>query len=148
VNHAGRIRELSGETLPPGRWIAVNQERIDGFATVTEDTQWIHVDEERAAADSPFGGTVAHGMLTLSLVPRLALEVLELLEAPLVINYGFNRVRFPAPVPAGSRVRLHLKVAGVEEVKGGVRASLEFTVEAEGGERPVAVGELLLQVGD
>lgn len=148
MNHAQKIRELSGTALPPSRWLPVEQGRIDRFAEVTEDTQWIHVDRERAAAESPFGSTVAHGMLTLSLVPRLVLELLGLLDAPLVINYGFNRVRFPAPLPPGNHIRLRLEVAGVEEVRGGVRATLPFTMEIQGGERPVAAGELLLQVGD
>src|SRR5690625_384177 len=108
---------------------------------------WIHTDPERAEKESPFGATVAHGMLTVSLAPRLALEVLELLDARLIINYGLNRVRFPAPVKAGTRVRLHLTVAEVNDVKGGVRATLQAELEAEGADRPVCVAEFLLQIG-
>jgi len=147
MSHAERVRELTGQALEPSRWVMVDQELINLFADATFDHQWIHTDPERAERESPFGATVAHGMLTVSLAPRLALEVLELLEARLIINYGLNRVRFPAPVKAGTRVRLHLTVAEVNDVKGGVRATLQAELEAEGADRPVCVAEFLLQIG-
>ena len=115
MSHAERVRELTGQALEPSRWVLVDQQLINLFADATFDHQWIHTDPERAEKESPFGATVAHGMLTVSLAPRLALEVLELLDARLIINYGLNRVRFPAPVKAGTRVRLHLTVAEVNE---------------------------------
>ena len=147
MSHAERVRSLTGRTLEPSRWVMIDQDAINLFADATLDHQWIHTDPERAARESPFGGTVAHGMLTVSLAPRLALEVLELLDARLIINYGLNRVRFPAPVTAGTRVRLKLTVAEVIDVKGGVRATLQAEMEADGLERPVCVAEFLLQIG-
>lgn len=148
ATHAERVRGLAGTQLAPSRWILIDQDAINLFADATQDHQWIHVDPERAARESPFGATVAHGMLTLGLGPRLLLEALELLDAPLVINYGLNKVRFPAPLRAGTRVRLHATVAEVTSVPGGIRATVQGSFEAEGGERPVCVGEFLLQVGD
>ena len=147
MSHAERVRELTGQALEPSRWVLVDQQLINLFADATFDHQWIHTDPERAEKESPFGATVAHGMLTVSLAPRLALEVLELLDARLIINYGLNRVRFPAPVKAGTRVRLHLTVAEVKDVKGGVHATLQAELEAEGADRPVFVAEFLLQIG-
>lgn len=148
MSHAARIRSLSGQEVKPSRWVHISQEAINLFADATQDEQWIHTDPERAKRDSPFGATVAHGMFTASLAPRLALEVLELLEAPIIINYGLNKVRFPAAVPAGTDVRLLLKVGEVIDVTGGVRATLHATMEAEGIDRPVCVAEFLLQIGN
>lgn len=147
MSHAERVRSLSGEQIAPSRWVLVDQEAINLFADATQDQQWIHTDPERAARDSPFGATVAHGMFTASLAPRLALEVLELLGAPLIINYGLNKVRFPAALKAGTNVRLNLTVGDVIDVQGGVRATLHANMEAEGVERPVCVAEFLLQIG-
>ncbi|HJU46775.1 MAG TPA: MaoC family dehydratase [Gaiellaceae bacterium] len=139
------IAELLGTELGPSAWIDVGQQRIDAFAAATDDPQWIHVDPERAAA-GPFGTTVAHGFLTLSLCVPLLSEVLHVDGYRLSINYGLNRVRFPAPVPAGSRVRGRFRVASVEEVEGGDQAVLEATVEREGGEKPVCVAELVVRL--
>lgn len=147
MSHAERVRGLIGQQLESSRWVLIDQAAIDLFADATQDHQWIHTDPERAGRDSPFGATVAHGMLTVSLAPRLALEVLELLDAKLIINYGLNKVRFPAPVTAGTKVRLNLTVADVIDVQGGVRATLQAQMEAEGSERPVCVAEFLLQIG-
>lgn len=147
MSHASRVKALSGQTVAPSRWVLVDQAAINLFADATLDHQWIHTDPERAARESPFGATVAHGMFTASLAPRLCLEVLELTEAPLIINYGLNRVRFPAPLRAGTRVRLNLQVGEVIDVTGGVRATLHASMEAEGSERPVCVAEFLLQIG-
>jgi acyl dehydratase len=133
-----------GAELGPTGWVEVGQERIDRFAEATDDPQWIHVDPERAAA-GPFGTTIAHGFLTLSLCVPFLSEAMPVEGARMALNYGVNRVRFPAPVPSGSRVRGRLRVASVEEVPGGEQAVIEATVEREGGEKPVCVAELVVR---
>ena len=139
------LRELIGKELGPTDWLEVSQARIDEFARVTDDLQWIHVDPVRAAA-GPFGTTIAHGYLTLSLCARLASEALAGLADPsLSINYGTNRVRFPAPVPAGSRIRARVTVASVDDVPDGEQAVLVTTVEREGGDKPVCVAEMVVR---
>ena len=132
-----------GDEAGPSSWVEVTQERIDEFARVTSDLQWIHVDPERAKA-GPFGTTVAHGLLTLSLVPAAMFEVLPFEGT--VVNYGLNRVRFPAPVAAGSRVRTGFTVDSVEAIEGGEQVVLAATVEVEGGAKPACVAELVLRV--
>ncbi len=139
------LRNLVGRELGPGSWLELTQERIDLFARATDDPQWIHTDPARAA-DGPFGATVAHGFLTLSLCVPLLHELLPLERYRLTVNYGVNRVRFPAPVPAGSRVRARARVERVEEVPGGQQATVTATVEREGGEKPVCVAELVLRL--
>jgi acyl dehydratase len=136
--------ELLGQELGPTAWIDIPQERIDTFAEATGDPQWIHVDRERAAA-GPFGTTIAHGFLTLSLCVPMLSEVLPPVGG-MVVNYGVNRVRFPAPVPSGSRVRGRFRVSSVEEAAGGQRVTIEATVECDGAEKPVCVAELVLLV--
>jgi len=133
----------AGDTYGPSSWIDVTQERIDGFADVTADHQWIHVDPERAK-DGPFGGTIAHGYLTLSLLPVASYEVVPR-QGGMGINYGLNRVRFPAPVPVGSRVRATFEVLGVEEQDWGGQATMQATVEREGGDKPVCVAEIVFR---
>jgi acyl dehydratase len=128
---------------PPSAWLEVTQRRIDEFAAATDDFQPIHVDPD-AAAEGPFGTTVAHGFLTLSLIVPFWYEVAPRTGARVAINYGVNKVRFPAPVPAGSRIRGRFRVETVEEVAGGVRATLAATVEREGDEKPACVAELVL----
>ena len=141
-----RIDDLRpGLELGPSGWIDVTQERIDAFADATEDRQWIHVDPERAA-EGPFGTTVAHGYLTLSLLVPITYELLPVEDARLAVNYGLGRVRFPAPVPAGSRVRGRLRVAGTSEVAGGVQVELAAVVEREGLEKPVCAAEVLVRL--
>jgi len=141
-----RIDEIKpGLELGPSRWFDVPQERIDAFAEVTEDRQWIHVDPERAA-ESPFGTTVAHGLLTLGLVIPITYELMPVEDARLAVNYGLNRVRFPAPVPAGSRVRGRLRVEEVTEFDGGVQVVAAATVEREGAEKPVVAAELVFRL--
>ena len=122
------------------------QERIQAFADATNDHQWIHVDPERAAA-GPFGGTIAHGYLTLSLLPVMSYEVVprQAQGAGMSINYGLNRVRFPAPVPVGSRVRGTFRVDAVEDADWGRQAQMTATIEREGGDKPVCVAELLFR---
>jgi acyl dehydratase len=136
------LRELVGAELGPTSWLEVTQERIDAFATATDDPQWIHTDPERAAT-GPFGGTIAHGFLTLSLCVPMLDEVLPPGGA-LALNYGTNRVRFPAPLPSGSRVRGRFRVLSVDDVELGTRATIDAVVECEGGERPVCVAELVV----
>jgi acyl dehydratase len=134
-NHVGQRLGASG-------W----QEQVRMFADATGDHQWIHLDQERAAA-GPFGGTIAHGFLTLSLAPVLVNEVFEVADAGITINYGLNRVRFPAPLPVGSRVRADVTCVAVDDVPGGVQVALAVTFEREGGGKPVCVAELLLRFG-
>lgn len=142
----GRLERLVGVEIGPGRWLEIDQGTIDRFAAATLDEQWIHVDPARAAKESPFGGTVAHGMLTLSLAPKLAIELLELETAPLVINYGLNRVRFPAPLRAGQRIRLFLSIIKVERLTGGARFPFDLRIEAEGSPKPVCVAQMIFQL--
>jgi acyl dehydratase len=139
------LRDAQGETLGTSDWHEVTQEAIDAFADVTGDHQWIHVDRERAK-ETPFGGTIAHGYYTLALAPMLTGQVMALDGFAMVINYGANRVRFPAPVPVGSRVRVTVKVAGLEDSPGGAQMTLELTFEVEGGEKPVCVAQTLMRV--
>ncbi len=132
-----------GDTYGPPCWIGIPQEEIDGFAEATGDHQWIHVDPERAK-DGPFGTTIAHGYLTLSLLPVASYEVVPR-QGGMAINYGLNRVRFPAPVPVGSRVRATFEVLGVEEHDWGGQATMQATVEREGGDKPACVAELVFR---
>ena len=133
-----------GAEFGPSSWIDVPQEKIDAFAEATGDHQWIHVDRERAAA-GPFGTTIGHGYLTLSLLPAMSYEVVPRQEGGMAVNYGLNRVRFPAPVPSGSRVRGTFQVASVEEADWGFQATMTATVEREGGDKPVCVAELVFR---
>lgn len=136
-----------GARLGPSRWLEIDQERIDLFADATEDRQGIHVDPVAAAA-GPFGTTVAHGFLTLSLVVPLLYEVAPNPNGIVLVNYGVDRVRFPAAVPSGSRIRAVFDVVAVDDVPGGRQATLAATVEREGGEKPVCVAQLLLRLID
>jgi acyl dehydratase len=129
-----------GLELGPGEWIEVTQEQVNQFADATGDHQWIHVDVERAK-QGPFGGPIAHGFLTLSMLPRWTFALMEVEDASAAINYGLNKVRFPAPVPVGSRVRASYRIADVSEVQGGVQVVTEATVEREGSDKPVCVAE-------
>lgn len=135
------LEELVGVELGPSSWIEVSQERIDAFAAATEDPQWIHTDPERAA-DGPFGTTIAHGFLTLSLCVPMLYEVVPA-RAGTIVNYGVNRVRFPAPVTSGSWVRGRFRVLGVERTGPGERVTIQAVVECEGEPKPVCVAELV-----
>ncbi|MEU6118355.1 MaoC family dehydratase [Streptomyces sp. NPDC047117] len=134
------LRGAVGEELGPSDWLEVDQKRIDLFADATGDHQWIHVDQEKAKA-GPFGTTIAHGYLTLSLLPALVPQLMRVDNVKMGINYGTNKVRFPSPVPVGSRVRATAKIAEVTEVAGGVQLTTAVTVEREGGDKPVCVAE-------
>jgi acyl dehydratase len=136
------LRELLEVELGPSSWIELSQERIDTFADVTGDGQWIHTDPDRAAV-GPFGTTIAHGFLTLSLCVPMLYEVLPSTGA-MVVNYGVNRVRFPAPVPSGGRIRGRFRIVSVEPGKAGERAAISAEVECDGVDKPVCVAELVL----
>lgn len=142
------LAEWVGRKLGTSEWITVDQKTIDLFAEATGDHQWIHVDVERAAREMPGGKTIAHGFLTLSLLPRLAPMIYRVVRRSRAINYGSNKVRFTAPVPAGSRVRLHLTVKAVEPIAGGVRLTTENEMEVEGNARPCLVAETMAQIYD
>jgi len=140
-----QLPSLVGRTLVSPNWLSISQERIDAFARATDDHQWIHVDPERAARHSPFRTTVAHGYLTLSLVVPMLFELLQVEGARLVINYGANKVRFPAPVPVGSRLRLAAEVLTAEPVEGGWQVTFRATVEVDGGSKPALAAEILFR---
>jgi acyl dehydratase len=139
------VRSYVGKELGVSRWLEVTQKAIDEFAEVTGDHQWIHVDPERAK-DTPFGGTIAHGYYTLSLAPMFSYEMFSMEGFAFGVNYGLNRVRFPAPMPVGGKVRMRAKLASVDEIPGGAQILTELTFEREGGEKPVCVAESLARV--
>ena len=151
ANGLDELKGMAGTDLGHTGWLEITQDRVDGFADATDDHQWIHVDRERAAA-GPFGGTIAHGFLTLSLVIPLFGELLTVRDVSMGINYGLNRVRFPAPVPVGKRVRLRSRLLNAEEINPGqgpaggpeaVQLTYQQTVEVEGAEKPAMVAETL-----
>jgi acyl dehydratase len=139
------LLRMVGRELGPSDWMTVDQAMIDKFAEATGDHQWIHVDVERARREMPDGKTIAHGYLTLSLVPRLAATLMRVKKRSRGVNYGSNKVRFITPVQAGARIRLRQRIANVEEIKGGVRVTSEMTVEIEGQSRPALVAETMGQ---
>jgi acyl dehydratase len=139
------VRSRIGEELGVSEWFRVTQEDVDAFAEVTGDHQWIHVDVERAKA-SPFGGTIAHGYFTLSLAPRFSYALVSMEGFAYGVNYGLGRVRFPAPMPVGDRVRMRMRLAGVDDVPGGIQTTMELTFEREGGDKPVCVAESLARL--
>jgi acyl dehydratase len=138
-----KLRELEtriGEEVGVSPWVEILQERIDLFAKATEDFQWIHVDPERAKG-SPFGGTIAHGFLTLSMLPKLAESTFEFSDRKMGVNYGLNKVRFTAPVPSGAKIRGRFTLTKYEKLEGGVQVTWNVTIEREGGDKPVMVAE-------
>jgi acyl dehydratase len=140
-----KIRDLEGrvgQEIAVSPWVEITQDRIDLFAKATEDFQWIHIDPERAK-QSPFGGTIAHGFLTLSMVPMLSDAAFELSDRTMGVNYGLNKVRFPAPVPAGAKLRGRFTLAKLEPLDGGVQTTWTVVVEREGGDKPVMVAETI-----
>ncbi|MFE9806859.1 MaoC family dehydratase [Streptomyces sp. NPDC005227] len=134
------LRSAVGEQLGYTDWVEIEQKRIDLFAEATGDHQWIHVDPQKAAS-GPFGTTIAHGYLTLSLLPLFGPQLIAVEGVKMGVNYGTNKVRFPAPVPVGSRLRSTAKITSVDDVTGGVQVTVAFTVEREGGDKPVCVAE-------
>jgi acyl dehydratase len=142
VNGIDELKALLGQTVGPSEWRTVTQEMINTFAEISGDDQWIHVDVERVKTESAFGTTIAHGNLTLSLIDGFRKDLVQSTGFRLGVNYGWNKVRFPAPVPAGGRVRASSEVVSVEDVGGGWwQVATKFTVELEGGEKPVCVAE-------
>jgi acyl dehydratase len=138
-----QLRQRIGQEVAVSDWLTVTQERVDRFADATDDHQWIHVDAERAAR-SPFGGTIAHGFLTLSLIPYFLGQSITFPPARMTINYGLNRVRFTAPVRTGARVRARFVLLDLKEVKSGVTDTVwEVTIELEGSERPACVAQTI-----
>jgi acyl dehydratase len=134
----------AGATFGPGDWFTIDQERVNGFAEAASDAQWIHTDPARAAA-GPFGSTVAHGFLTLSLLSPLFDDLVAFEDTDVSINYGLDRVRFPAPVPVGSRIRATFEVESVTEIEGGIQAVFASCVEREGFEKPVCVATMIFR---
>lgn len=142
VNGIEELKGLVGQTIGPSEWREVTQELIDQFAEVSGDDQWIHVDAERAKTESPFGTTVAHGNLTLSMIDGFRSGLMESSGFKMGVNYGWNKVRFPAPVPAGSRIRASIETLSVDEIGGGwYQIAQKWTVEVEGNEKPACVAE-------
>ena len=142
VHSVDELIGLAGTDLGYSEWVAVDQTRVDQFADATDDHQWIHVDPERAAA-GPFGGPILHGYLTLGLVPGLLPQLLDVQGVSMSVNYGCNKVRFPAPVPVGSELRMGVKVAGVEEVAGGAQVELDVVLEVRNAPKPSCVAQVV-----
>ena len=138
-----KLKSLVGIEVAVSEWETIVQERIGRFAEATGDRQWIHVDPERAARESPYGAAVAHGFLTLALLPHLMMQTIDIQGVRMGVNYGLDRVRFTAPVPAGCRIRARFRLAGVEDIERGVQMTWSVTVEREGEEKPVLVAEWL-----
>ncbi len=134
------LKDLVGQEVGVSEWITVTQERIQLFAEATNDHQWIHLDTERAKG-GPFGTTIAHGFLTLSLLPEMAATAFHVRETRMGVNYGLNKVRFPAPVPSGSRLRARFKLIGYEPLEGGAQITTQVTMEREGSDKPVCIAE-------
>ena len=147
VNGVEGMQSLLGQEIGPSEWRTVDQGMIDDFAEISGDDQWIHVDVERAKSESPFGTTIAHGNLTLSLVDGFRKDLISSTGFALGVNYGWNKIRFPAPVPAGARVRARTEVVSCEEVGGGWwQVVSRFTLEVEGSEKPCFVGDSVTRV--
>lgn len=143
-NGLAELVAAEGELLGPTDWLEVTQDRVNLFADATDDHQWIHIDPQRAA-DGPFGGTIAHGLLTLSLIPHFTHQLYSVDNVAMAINYGYNRVRFITPVRVGSNIRARAEIAAVTQLDGAVQATLATTVEIEGSEKPAAVVESIVR---
>ena len=139
------LKAKVGEHLGYSPWLEITQERVNLFAEATGDHQWIHVDVERAKKESPFGGPIAHGYLTLSLAPSLLPQVVQVTGFPMAVNYGAGKVRFPSPVPVGSNLRIGAVLDSVDDVTGGVQVQMTLTFEVEGATKPSCVAEVLFR---
>jgi acyl dehydratase len=147
IDGLGELRTLVGQEIGQSGWFMVDQHRIAQFAETTEDRQWIHLDAERAEAESPYHSTIAHGFLTLSLLSEFSREAVDIRgDFKMRINYGLNRVRFPAPVPAGSRIRGRFTLAAVEDFEGGSQVVWNVVVEVEGGSKPALAAEWVTRI--
>ena len=145
VVDVANLGSLVGREVATGNWLLVTQERIDAFAEATGDHQWIHVDVQRASAETPFGTTIAHGFLTLSLISALVRNALTVDGTRMTLNYGLNRVRFVSPVPSGSRIRARIGLARTDDLGDSIQAIWRVTVEREGGDKPAAVAEWIVR---
>ncbi len=139
------LREYVGKEVVVTDWMPIEQERITQFAEVTDDRQWIHVEPGRAAKESPYGATVAHGFLTLSLLSRFLMQSIRVEGVRMGVNYGLNKVRFPAPVTAGSKIRARFTLQSVEDIKGGLQAVWDVVIECESSEKPCCVAEWIVR---
>ena len=137
------LKDLAGQEVGVSDWVEVTQEEVDLFARATGDHQWIHTDPERAGRESPYGRTIAHGYFTLSLAPRLRAEILDIEHKKLTINYGLEKVRFPAPMPVGEKVRMRATLDRVEEIKGGLQTFWTLTFEVAGQDKPACVAQAI-----
>jgi len=146
VDSIAALKALVGGEIAVTDWLTITQERIGQFAEATEDRQWIHVESERARRDSPYGTTIAHGFLTLSLLSHFMKQAVEIRGVRMGVNYGLNRVRFPAPVPVGSRIRARVALNSAKDVPGGCEAALAFTIECEGSGKPCCVAEWIVRL--
>jgi acyl dehydratase len=135
------LKSLIGQEVSVSEWVEITQERVQLFADATGDHQWIHLDVDRSRKESPYGGTIAHGFLTLSLLPMLMHSAVSMPAFKMGVNYGLNKVRFPAPVPVGRQVRGRMTLMSVEDIPGGVQMIWQVTIECEGGDKPVCVAE-------
>lgn len=145
LNGIDDIKARIGEELGVSDWHEVTQEAIDRFAEVTGDHQWIHVDPARAA-QTPFGGTIAHGYYTLSLAPKFSYELYEVTNVAFALNYGLDKLRFPSPLPVGSRVRMRAAIASADDIPGGIQLATTLTFERDGGDKPVCVATTLTRI--
>jgi len=145
INGTAELKALVGEHIGYSDWMEISQERVNQFADATGDHQWIHVDPERATKESPFGGPIAHGYLTLSLGPVLMPQVMIATGFKMGVNYGCNKVRFMSPVPVGAKLRLGVKILDVDDIPGGVQMTLEFVFEVEGAPKPSCVAEIIFR---
>jgi acyl dehydratase len=145
INGIDELKSRVGEELGVSDWHEVTQDKIDAFAEVTGDDQWIHIDPERAK-ETPFGGTIAHGYYTLSLAPRFSYDLFKLDGVAFGLNYGLGKVRFPAPLPVGDKVRMRMELQDVADIPGGAQITMKLTFEREGGDKPVCVAESLSRV--
>jgi acyl dehydratase len=145
VESIHRLKDLVGQKIGPTDWFTVTQERIGQFAETTEDRQWIHLDRERAQRESPYGTTIAHGFLTLSLLSHLMKQAIQVRGVRMGVNYGLNRVRFPAAVRSGARIRARVALNSVKDFPGGSQAIFAFTVECQGSDKPCCVAEWIVR---
>ena len=137
IESLSELKTLIGQEVAVSNWTEITQERVNRFAEATGDLQWIHIDVERSRKESPFGATVAHGFLTLSLLPMLMADAVSMPDVKMGVNYGLNKVRFPAPVPVGSRLRARMLLQAVEDIPGGAQTTWQVTIERKGSDKPV-----------
>lgn len=141
IKSLAELKSLVGQEVAVSDWYPISQERVNLFAEATGDHQWIHLDVERSRKESPYGGTVAHGFLTLSMLPMLMEKAIVMTDVKMGVNYGLNKVRFPAPVPVGSQVRGRMTLLSVEDIPSGAQMTWQVTIERDGGDKPVCVAE-------